>query len=185
MHSLLHEFQVKHFLLVPVNIVIFDSKTITNNKTLDYLDRCLIRFTDKEKRITRDLEPENLQMSESALSYISLPSPLRNCSPQRCMGILLVNISKMASRRSRCASGRSSGHNVEEWKLARDWIVELRVLLPQSRATDPNSSLFDFAQSLRDGVILCQLANVLQPGAVNDVNTKSQMSQVKRSVLLD
>lgn len=101
------------------------------------------------------------------------------------MGILLVNISKMASRRSRSVSGRSSGHDVEEWKLARDWIVKLRVLLPQSRATDPNSSLFDFAQSLRDGVVLCQLANALQPDAVKDVNTKSQMSQVKRLVLLD
>lgn len=84
----------------------------------------------------------------------------------------------MAARRSRSASGRSSGRDVEEWKMARDWMVKLRVLLPQSRATDPSSTLFDFAQSLRDGVVLCQLANALEPNAVKDVNTKSQMSQV-------
>ncbi|XP_020906776.1 guanine nucleotide exchange factor VAV2 isoform X2 [Exaiptasia diaphana] len=83
----------------------------------------------------------------------------------------------MAARRSRSASGRSSGRDVEEWKMARDWMAKLRVLLPQSRATDPNSTLFDFAQSLRDGVVLCQLANALEPNAVKDVNIKSQMSQ--------
>lgn len=85
----------------------------------------------------------------------------------------------MASRRSRSASGRSSGRDTEEWKMARDWIGKLRALLPQSRAADTSSSLFDFAQSLRDGVILCQLTNALLPESVKDVNTKSQMSQVE------
>ncbi|XP_031563071.1 protein vav-like isoform X2 [Actinia tenebrosa] len=82
----------------------------------------------------------------------------------------------MEVHRIRSASGRSTGREVEEWKMARDWMLKVDILLP-SKAADINSTLFDFAQSLRDGVLLCQLANALEPGAVKDINTKSQMSQ--------
>lgn len=85
----------------------------------------------------------------------------------------------MEARRSRSASARSTGREVEEWKMARDWMLKMDILLP-TKAADFNSTLFDFAQSLRDGVLLCQLANTLEPGAVKDINTKSQMSQVQQ-----
>lgn len=87
----------------------------------------------------------------------------------------------MEVHRARSSSARSAGREVEEWKMARDWMVKMGILLP-SKAADINSTLFDFAQSLRDGVLLCQLANTLEPGAVKDINTKSQMSQVKQAL---
>ncbi|XP_048587151.1 protein vav isoform X2 [Nematostella vectensis] len=87
-------------------------------------------------------------------------------------------IFKMAASRMRTASAlSSSGRDVEEWKMARDWMISIGVLPAHGRVTDPNFTLFDFAQSLRDGVLLCQVANVLHPGAVVDVGMKPQMSQ--------
>ncbi|XP_078357536.1 proto-oncogene vav-like [Oculina patagonica] len=64
----------------------------------------------------------------------------------------------------------------EEWQMARSWLNSLGVLPEFHRASYPNASVFDLAQSLRDGVLLCQVANRLRPNSIPDINMKPQMS---------
>ena len=66
----------------------------------------------------------------------------------------------------------------EEWQMARSWLSSLGVLPEFHRASYPNASVFDLAQSLRDGVLLCQVANRLRPNSIRDINMKPQMSPV-------
>ena len=82
--------------------------------------------------------------------------------------------SKMAGRHRshRVASGQ------EEWQMARSWLSSLGVLPDLHRASYPNATVFDLAQCLRDGVLLCQVANRLRPNSVPDINMKPQMSPV-------
>lgn len=80
----------------------------------------------------------------------------------------------MAGRRRtpRVASGQ------EEWQMARSWLNSLGVLPDFHRASYPSATVFDLAQCLRDGVLLCQVANRLRPNSVPDINMKPQMSPV-------
>ena len=83
-------------------------------------------------------------------------------------------LSKMAHRhRSRRAP---SGQ--EEWQMARSWLSSLGVLPEFHRASYPAATVFDLAQSLRDGVLLCQVANRLRPNSIRDINMRPQMSPV-------
>ena len=66
----------------------------------------------------------------------------------------------------------------EEWQMARTWLSSLGVLPDFHRASYPNASVFDLAQCLRDGVVLCQVANRLRPHSVPDINMRPQMSPV-------
>lgn len=66
----------------------------------------------------------------------------------------------------------------EEWQMARSWLNSLGVLPEFHRASYPTASVFDLAQSLRDGVLLCQVANRLRPNSIRDINMKPQMSPV-------
>lgn len=66
----------------------------------------------------------------------------------------------------------------EEWQMARSWLSSLGVLPEFHRASYPSASVFDLAQSLRDGVLLCQVANRLRPNSIPDINMKPQMSPV-------
>lgn len=66
----------------------------------------------------------------------------------------------------------------EEWQMARSWLNSLGVLPESHRASYPTASVFDLAQSLRDGVLLCQVANRLRPNSIRDINMKPQMSPV-------
>ncbi|XP_074614925.1 proto-oncogene vav-like isoform X1 [Acropora palmata] len=73
-------------------------------------------------------------------------------------------------RTPRVASGQ------EEWQMARSWLNSLGVLPDFHRAFYPNAIVFDLAQCLRDGVLLCQVANRLRPNSIPDINMKPQMS---------
>lgn len=79
-------------------------------------------------------------------------------------------------------AGRHRSHRVasgqEEWQMARSWLSSLGVLPDFHRASYPNATVFDLAQCLRDGVLLCQVANRLRPNSVPDINMKPQMSPV-------
>ena len=57
---------------------------------------------------------------------------------------------------------------VEEWKMAKQWLISTGISRKDLIESD---DLLDFAQSLRDGVILCELANILSPSSVRDVTT--------------
>lgn len=81
----------------------------------------------------------------------------------------------MAVRRHRSHRAPSGK---EEWQMARSWLSSLDVLPEFHRASYPHASVFDLAQALRDGVLLCQVANRLRPNSVPDITMRPQMSPV-------
>ncbi|KAJ3594487.1 hypothetical protein NHX12_003794 [Muraenolepis orangiensis] len=68
---------------------------------------------------------------------------------------------------------------MEYWRQCALWLIGCRVLPVNHRVTAESAQVFDLAQTLRDGVLLCQLLNHLRPHSVNmkDVNLRPQMSQ--------
>lgn len=68
---------------------------------------------------------------------------------------------------------------MEEWRQCGRWLIDCKVLPPDHRVVWPSAVVFDLAQALRDGVLLCQLLHNLSPGSVElkDINFRPQMSQ--------
>ena len=71
----------------------------------------------------------------------------------------------------------------EEWRLCVDWLVRCAIIQPDHRVTTPGAQVFDLAQVLRDGVLICHLLNQLHAGAIDlkDFSQRPQMSQVMNS----
>lgn len=69
---------------------------------------------------------------------------------------------------------------MEEWRQCGRWLIDCKVLPPNHRVVWPSSAVFDLAQALRDGVLLCQMLHNLSPGSVDlkEINFRPQMSQV-------
>jgi len=61
-----------------------------------------------------------------------------------------------------------------------DWLIRCQILPAEHVVAGDQAEVFEFAQLLRDGVILCHLANHLHPGAVDpkEFTLRPQMSQV-------
>lgn len=59
------------------------------------------------------------------------------------------------------------------------WLIGCNVLPANHRVTAETAQVFDLAQTLRDGVLLCQLLNNLKPHTINlkEINLRPQMSQ--------
>ncbi|XP_069497975.1 guanine nucleotide exchange factor VAV3 isoform X2 [Ambystoma mexicanum] len=68
---------------------------------------------------------------------------------------------------------------MEPWKQCAHWLIKCKVLPPNHRVTWDTAQVFDLAQTLRDGVLLCQLLNNLRPLSINlkEINLRPQMSQ--------
>ncbi|XP_039340896.1 guanine nucleotide exchange factor VAV3 isoform X1 [Mauremys reevesii] len=68
---------------------------------------------------------------------------------------------------------------MEPWKQCAQWLIHCKVLPPNHRVTWPTAQVFDLAQTLRDGVLLCQLLNNLRGQSINlkEINLRPQMSQ--------
>jgi hypothetical protein len=68
----------------------------------------------------------------------------------------------------------------ESWKECAEWLTRCDVLRQDHKANWPEASCSDLAYTLRDGVLLCNLLNTLDPGCIDmkDVNQKPQMAQV-------
>ncbi|XP_055008064.1 guanine nucleotide exchange factor VAV3-like isoform X2 [Boleophthalmus pectinirostris] len=68
---------------------------------------------------------------------------------------------------------------MEYWRQCTLWLISCKVLPPNHRVTADTAQVFDLAQALRDGVLLCQLLNNLRPNSINlkDINLRPQMSQ--------
>ncbi|KAM8934308.1 guanine nucleotide exchange factor VAV2 [Pelodytes ibericus] len=68
---------------------------------------------------------------------------------------------------------------MEEWRQCGRWLIDCKVLPIDHRVVWPSSVVFDLAQALRDGVLLCQLLHNLSPGSIDlkDINFRPQMSQ--------
>ncbi|XP_042193444.1 guanine nucleotide exchange factor VAV2 isoform X3 [Callorhinchus milii] len=66
-----------------------------------------------------------------------------------------------------------------EWRQCGRWLIDCKVLPPNHRVVWPSAQVFDLAQALRDGVLLCQLLHNLCPGAIllKEVNFRPHMSQ--------
>lgn len=70
---------------------------------------------------------------------------------------------------------------MEEWRQCGRWLIDCKVLPANHRVVWPTSGVFDLAQALRDGVLLCQMLHNLSPGSVDlkEINFRPQMSQVR------
>ncbi|XP_048353110.1 guanine nucleotide exchange factor VAV3 isoform X2 [Sphaerodactylus townsendi] len=68
---------------------------------------------------------------------------------------------------------------MEPWKQCAHWLIQCRVLPVNHRVTWDTAQVFDLAQTLRDGVLLCQLLNNLRARSINlkEINLRPQMSQ--------
>uniref|UniRef100_A0A8C2UH27 Vav guanine nucleotide exchange factor 3 n=1 Tax=Coturnix japonica TaxID=93934 RepID=A0A8C2UH27_COTJA len=68
---------------------------------------------------------------------------------------------------------------MEPWKQCGQWLISCKVLPPNHRVTWDTAQVFDLAQTLRDGVLLCQLLNNLRSHSINlkEINLRPQMSQ--------
>uniref|UniRef100_A0A4W5MES9 Calponin-homology (CH) domain-containing protein n=1 Tax=Hucho hucho TaxID=62062 RepID=A0A4W5MES9_9TELE len=71
------------------------------------------------------------------------------------------------------------------WRQCALWLINCKVLPPTHRVTGDSAQVFDLAQTLRDGVLLCQLLNNLKPHTINlkEINLRPQMSQVKTNAI--
>ncbi|XP_034823944.1 protein vav isoform X2 [Maniola hyperantus] len=65
------------------------------------------------------------------------------------------------------------------WRECASWLTRCSLLRPDHKANWATSTTHDLAYTLRDGVLLCSLLNVLQPGCIDmkDVNQRPQMAQ--------
>ncbi|MEQ2202850.1 Guanine nucleotide exchange factor vav3, partial [Xenoophorus captivus] len=70
---------------------------------------------------------------------------------------------------------------MEYWRQCALWLINCKVLPANHRVTWESAQVFDLAQTLRDGVLLCHLLNNLKPQCINlkEINLRPQMSQVK------
>ncbi|OCT85278.1 guanine nucleotide exchange factor VAV3 isoform X2 [Xenopus laevis] len=68
---------------------------------------------------------------------------------------------------------------MEPWRQCAQWLIRCKVLPPNHRVTLDTAQVFDLAQTLRDGVLLCQLLKNLQGSSINlkEINLRPQMSQ--------
>ncbi|ELK05842.1 Guanine nucleotide exchange factor VAV3 [Pteropus alecto] len=68
---------------------------------------------------------------------------------------------------------------MEPWKQCAQWLIHCKVLPANHRVTWDSAQVFDLAQTLRDGVLLCQLLNNLRARSINlkEINLRPQMSQ--------
>ena len=62
-----------------------------------------------------------------------------------------------------------------EWRQARQYLINSGVIPPTHRVTKPDVDLVDFARSLRDGVFLCSLLNIMKPNCVEDWSPRPLM----------
>ncbi|XP_011636427.1 protein vav isoform X2 [Pogonomyrmex barbatus] len=65
------------------------------------------------------------------------------------------------------------------WHECASWLTRCGALRADHKANWPQATAFDLAYTLRDGVLLCNLLNIVDPGCIDmkDVNQKPQMAQ--------
>ncbi|CAK9821771.1 Protein vav [Anthophora retusa] len=73
----------------------------------------------------------------------------------------------------------SSSDNGGGWHECAKWLTRCGALRADHKANWPKATAFDLAYTLRDGVLLCNLLNTVDPGCIDmkDVNQKPQMAQ--------
>ncbi|XP_076183652.1 vav guanine nucleotide exchange factor isoform X2 [Ptiloglossa arizonensis] len=73
----------------------------------------------------------------------------------------------------------SSSDNGSGWHECAKWLTRCGALRADHKANWPTAIACDLAYTLRDGVLLCNLLNTVDPGCIDmkDVNQKPQMAQ--------
>jgi guanine nucleotide exchange factor VAV len=68
----------------------------------------------------------------------------------------------------------------ELWRECAAWLTRCGLLRPDHKANWAEATLTDLAYTLRDGVLLCNFINTLDPNSIDmkDVNQKPQFAQV-------
>ncbi|XP_051867909.1 guanine nucleotide exchange factor VAV3 [Pristis pectinata] len=68
---------------------------------------------------------------------------------------------------------------MELWRQCTIWLAACGVLPPGHRLIGPEARLFELAQGLRDGVLLCRLLGTLRPGCISSkhISQRPHMSQ--------
>lgn len=66
------------------------------------------------------------------------------------------------------------------WRECASWLTRCKVIPVDHKANLPDSEIRVLALTLRDGVLLCNLLNFIDPNALDmkDFNRKPQMAQV-------
>ncbi|XP_076280668.1 vav guanine nucleotide exchange factor isoform X2 [Lasioglossum baleicum] len=74
---------------------------------------------------------------------------------------------------------RIDGGSDNGWHECAKWLTRCGALRADHKANWPKATAIDLAYTLRDGVLLCNLLNMVDPGCIDikDVNQKPQMSQ--------
>ncbi|XP_046607275.1 protein vav [Neodiprion virginianus] len=76
-------------------------------------------------------------------------------------------------------TGDSDADPSNGWHECASWLTRCGALRSDHKANWPSATAFDLAYTLRDGVLLCNLLNMVDPGCVDmkDVNQKPQLAQ--------
>ncbi|XP_012253065.1 protein vav isoform X2 [Athalia rosae] len=77
------------------------------------------------------------------------------------------------------SSGDGGADASNGWHECAKWLTRCGALRSDHKANWPSATAFDLAYTLRDGVLLCNLLNAVDPGCVDmkDVNQKPQLAQ--------
>ncbi|XP_017779604.1 PREDICTED: protein vav isoform X2 [Nicrophorus vespilloides] len=69
--------------------------------------------------------------------------------------------------------------NDEFWRVCANWLTQLELLRADHRANWSEALIVDLASTLRDGVLLCNLLNKLEPGCIDpkDFSQKPALAQ--------
>lgn len=71
-----------------------------------------------------------------------------------------------------------------EWQMAMQWIQSTEIDEIKKQSLAKIDDLLEFAQSLRDGVILCLVANALKAGCVKDISKFNNVNRHEVSAML-
>lgn len=63
------------------------------------------------------------------------------------------------------------------WRECAAWLTRCQVIPKDHKANWPESQIQTLAKTLRDGVLLCNLMNFLDPGTLDNFNRKPQLAQ--------
>ncbi|KAG0429496.1 hypothetical protein HPB47_023588 [Ixodes persulcatus] len=121
----------------------------------------------------KDLETSSAELPVYELRAVTRFLIRRVCC-RACVSVLIVSLFDV--RAAVCSSGMAD----VLWRDCADWLVRCQALPPDHRVTWGSAQLIDLANTLRDGVLLCQLLNKLLPGCVDlkEMSLRPQMSQV-------
>ena len=57
----------------------------------------------------------------------------------------------------------------EDWRRALDWLIEIGTIPASNPLSNPDCEVIQFAQAISDGVILCQLINLILPNTITNI----------------